>query len=151
MPNHEYLTLQEVADLLRCSRAQVRRLMDAGNLKGINIGVNLWRFNATGVAEWMRRRSGLVLLSDAPTTSGVYAIACGQYVKIGKARNIKRRMATLQACNPEPLKLLAVLSEDPADETMFHQRFAAYRHSGEWFRVEGELAAFLSITPAGDA
>jgi hypothetical protein len=71
---------------------------------------------------------------DPPDTAGVYAIECvNGYVKIGRARSISQRMHELQTGCPFELKLLAILSTDPNDESAFHKRFAADRRHGEWF------------------
>jgi hypothetical protein len=84
---------------------------------------------------------------EAPATSGVYAVqGYGDFVKIGRAKNIRERLLGLQGANPVPLKLLAVLSTNPEDEFVFHERFSDYRTIGEWFRLEGELKEFLGMT-----
>lgn len=63
------------------------------------------------------------------------------YVKIGRSRNPVARINTLQTFSPTPLKTLFILEGDRERE--LHQRFAAYRTKGEWFRVSGELREFI--------
>lgn len=54
MPSdNEFLTLEEVSKLLRCSRAQVRMLVQKQGLPGIKLGT-LWRFNAESVRQWLK-------------------------------------------------------------------------------------------------
>lgn len=75
---------------------------------------------------------------------GVYCILSGDFVKIGKSEKcVVSRVRELQTAHPTDLKLLGVLSDNPSDESKFHKRFAAQRARGEWFRLEGELLAFL--------
>ena len=95
-----------------------------------------------GVCE-VRMRAITAL--DVP---GVYCICSGGHpvrrVKIGcTTRSIKGRLAQLQVASAEPLRLLAVLSLDPADEPMFHLRFAAERRRGEWFELSEALRALI--------
>lgn len=72
-----------------------------------------------------------------------YVIRCGNFVKIGIANNIAERLRTLEAYNPHPLSVLAVLAGGRPVERSLHLRFAAYRHRDEWFREEGELAEWI--------
>jgi hypothetical protein len=71
---------------------------------------------------------------------GVYALLnrAGQ-VKIGKATNIKRRVGQLQIAEPFPLRLVAVLSPNPAMEREFHRRMRHLPRTGEWFVPEQRL------------
>jgi len=76
----------------------------------------------------------------APSKPGVYAIrGSGPFVKIGRADNIRRRLRQLQGAHPEPLTLVAVLSQNPDDEKLLHDRFALLRQRGEWFRLGAQL------------
>lgn len=75
----------------------------------------------------------------APSGPGVYAIRSGDFVKIGRSGNIKARLAELQAAHPTTLRLVAVLSHDPAEEPHFHRRLQRFRVRGEWFQLRGEL------------
>jgi hypothetical protein len=72
-----------------------------------------------------------------------YLIRCGSFVKIGMAADIADRLRALEAANPHELDVLKVLAGGRQVERSLHVRFAAYRHRGEWFRLEGELAAWI--------
>lgn len=74
----------------------------------------------------------------------VYFAAAGERVKIGKANDVTKRLATLQTGCPYKIKLLKVERGGVAVERDYHRRFAALRENGEWFRHEGELAQFLA-------
>jgi hypothetical protein len=88
---------------------------------------------------------------EPPATSGVYAIrGAGGWVKIGKAKNIRKRLQEIQSSQPLRVHLVAILSEDLSTESLFHERFASLRGFGEWFELRGELLAAL-LAHAGAA
>lgn len=72
-----------------------------------------------------------------------YVIRCGPFVKIGMAVDVETRFRTLLASNPFDLEMVAILPGGRAIERALHLRFAAQRHRDEWFREEGELAAWI--------
>ena len=70
----------------------------------------------------------------------VYFIQCGEHgpVKIGKAKNVERRLKTMQTGNPKKLYIRVVLNcgSDLAAyemESNLHRRFKKFRKYGEWF------------------
>ncbi|WP_187278259.1 GIY-YIG nuclease family protein [Methylobacterium sp. WL7] len=73
-----------------------------------------------------------------------YIIRCGPFVKIGMAVDVETRFRTLLASNPFDLEMVAILPGGRAVERALHLRFAAYKHRDEWFREEGELAAWIA-------
>lgn len=77
----------------------------------------------------------------------VYFAAAGERVKIGKANDLTKRLATLQTGCPYKIRLLKVERGGVAVERGYHRRFSALRENGEWFRNEGELADFLAGRP----
>lgn len=82
--------------------------------------------------------------SASPDAKGVYCVRSGEFVKIGKTIvGVGRRLRGLQTGNPEAVELLGMLSDNPAHEAKFHQRFAEYRSHGEWFKIDGDLKEFL--------
>lgn len=63
-----------------------------------------------------------------------YAISNGRAIKVGRAHDIRARLATLQTANPERLKLVATHQCDI--ESFAHARLeeqGVKRLSGEWF------------------
>ena len=79
---------------------------------------------------------------DVPVTS-VYFVQCvnGGPIKIGRARDVGRRFATLQTASAVPLTLLA--SSDRYDEADLHRFYGRERICGEWFRPSPRLCAFV--------
>ena len=93
----------------------------------------------------MEHRCLVVAPVAPPETPGVYVIqGVGDFVKIGKAKNIRHRMKEIQLAHPVPLRLLAVLDADPSAEGRYHQEFRHLRAHGEWFRYEGTLRAAVT-------
>jgi len=71
----------------------------------------------------------------------VYFIQSGSdgAIKIGFSSKVDIRLGSLQKANAETLRLLATIPGTMADEARLHQRFAAHRIRGEWFRPAEEL------------
>ena len=83
--------------------------------------------------------------APAPVARGpsIYFIRCGGFIKIGKADDPESRLTKMRTDNPLDLELLHAVPGDFDLERQLHKRFAAYHHRREWFRYEGELAAWL--------
>lgn len=73
-----------------------------------------------------------------------YIIRCRPFVKIGMTVDVEARFRQLLATNPFDLEMVAILAGGRAVERALHLRFAAHRHRDEWFREEGELAAWIA-------
>lgn len=81
----------------------------------------------------------------------IYFIVCGDLVKIGRASNVRARLASLQTGNPMPMMLLGEIHGDKTVEFDLHQLFYSFRVRGEWFRYDGELRAFIEKAIAAPA
>jgi hypothetical protein len=66
----------------------------------------------------------------------VYIAEAGDHIKIGWARDVRYRIATLQTGNPYPIELKGAIPDDNAYllEQILHGFFRAYNHNGEWHR-----------------
>lgn len=82
--------------------------------------------------------------------AGVYFIQQGDTgpIKIGWSKNVRSRLASLQTANPQRLRLLLVLKGEERDERRLHDWFSLERLGGEWFRGDGEVAAFVTSKKA---
>jgi len=69
----------------------------------------------------------------------VYFVRCRQFVKIGRTRNFKSRLAELGVGNPFPMELVWFTRGHLGLENHFHKKFAHLRHKGEWFEATREL------------
>lgn len=69
--------------------------------------------------------------------SYIYAIACGDHIKVGKANNPESRLSSIQTGNPLPCALIHAASVPGSmvyqAEKLAHDRLAAHRKAGEWF------------------
>ena len=54
MKDDEFLTLKEVADLLRVEVRTVKRLIDDGELKAVRVA-SRWRVRASAVQEYLKK------------------------------------------------------------------------------------------------
>lgn len=70
-------------------------------------------------------------------------------IKIGKANNLKRRLASLQTSASEPLRVLGVVPGDIPEEAALHAQFADTRLHGEWFAPSDRLLAYIAEVSYG--
>ena len=73
-----------------------------------------------------------------------YIIRSGPFVKIGASADVEKRVRELMISNPHEVTAVAVLAGGRTTEGKLHRRFKAYRHRHEWFREEGDLAAWIA-------
>ncbi len=71
-----------------------------------------------------------------------------QLVKIGRACNPLGRMKDLRTMNAAAVEPIAVLKVPEAE---LHERFAEFRHHGEWFRISDEMVDYLDEIDEIDA
>jgi hypothetical protein len=69
-------------------------------------------------------------------------------IKIGRAKDIDRRLKSLQTASPAQLELIKTIQvhgskEVQAKERELHQKFEHLHINGEWFRASAELLGFL--------
>ncbi len=68
----------------------------------------------------------------------------GGAIKIGvTAGSPQVRLSALQTGNPRRLELLASIPGSSREEAALHERFAALRIQGEWFRADDRLLGFI--------
>ncbi|MCO5072050.1 MAG: GIY-YIG nuclease family protein [Rhizobiaceae bacterium] len=134
-------TPSTLAERWACSERKVRLMIDNGDLIGFLLGPKLWRINATEVEEYEATRA----LPLPPKPASVYIIRAGDYVKIGKAGNVAKRLASLRTSSPVELTLLHTISDHDghALEKTLHSQFAHLRAQGEWFHYKGDLSAWV--------
>jgi len=75
----------------------------------------------------------------------VYFMRMNDVVKIGFSSDVGKRLNSIQTACPGPADVIKVIPGSDQTERYFHAHFANYRQQGEWFRLEGALAAFLSV------
>lgn len=81
--------------------------------------------------------------SETDVSQGfVYLMRCGWHHKIGKTKNVRRRLAQIQTGNPYKVELIhSIPCDDMAEvESALHKHFAQWRTNGEWFEFAGEIS-----------
>lgn len=134
-------TPNTLAERWRCSKATIIRMMKRGELRRSDFP--LIRFSLATVEAI---EAGA--LNSAP--GRVYFIEGGGLLKIGYTVDPVYRMRNLVAMSPVPLNKIAEIPGTPDDEKALHKQFAEYRAHGEWFRIEGALAAYIQTLNSGD-
>lgn len=86
--------------------------------------------------------------------ASVYFVKGGDYVKIGKAKDVEQRVRDLQVASPKKLKILYVIqvpeSRVNEEERRHHEKFKHLKASGEWFRYDDEIKEYIaSLHAAG--
>ena len=76
-----------------------------------------------------------------------------QAIKIGMAKNVEKRLKSLQTSSPILLELLHTIQLNSVEdaqklEMVLHQRFAHLRMNGEWFKSREELRTYIKYAPA---
>jgi hypothetical protein len=80
-------------------------------------------------------------------TGFVYAIESGDAVKIGWARDPRKRLSELNVGSPTEHKLLGFIEGTQARERELHSEFRHHRIRGEWFRKAGPVLEFVANLP----
>jgi hypothetical protein len=99
-------------------------------------------------AEWnaaVEERRGL----REPSAHGVYfveAVGTG-FVKIGRSKDIRTRIAQLRSTNGAILRLLRWENGGAREEKALHERWAGLRSHGEWFIVSAGMAFYMGALP----
>jgi len=83
----------------------------------------------------------------------VYFIYCAGRVKIGHTGDLHGRLKQLAIHSPAPLTAVLVVKGGREVEQELHDRFAADRLHGEWFRLSDPLRGLLRnrLCPVGRA
>src|SRR4051812_24444960 len=65
--------------------------------------------------------------------------------KVGDApKDVRKRLATLQQASPFELELVGVLDGPAYSESGLQHRFRGLRVRRRWYRLEGDLAAYVA-------
>jgi hypothetical protein len=88
----------------------------------------------------------------------LYAIRCGEFIKVGVANNMSARVSAMQTGNPHSLEVIAALEFEAEGAARFaekaaHHFMAQHVHRGEWFKIEAApvlelLHSLHAATPA---
>jgi excisionase family DNA binding protein len=76
-------------------------------------------------------------------TGFVYVIKAKNRVKIGYAKDVAKRLATLQTASPHRLVVVVHFPGNIEMERRLHARFAKHRSTGEWFTIHQNIRDWL--------
>ena len=94
------------------------------------------------VGELIKRDRNIIRQrSRATSDTYVYCISGGDSVKIGIAKDPRKRLNALQTGNANPLKILGTIKfptkmQAKQKEAVLHKRLRRFRQEGEWFSSE---------------
>lgn len=95
------------------------------------------------IADYLAEREEAYRRKPQPGEGTIYFVKCASFVKIGFTRSLSTRLETLAMGLPECPVLLLSKPGNVREERRLHAKFQAYRTHREWFRLEGELAAYI--------
>ena len=123
-----------------CSRSCAAKVTNREKPKRVTVPIPETEPQYRSDPAWLpdRYKRGDIRIADK-----TYVIRSGPFVKIGIAHDVERRFRDIMTANPHDLECLVVMAGGRALERSLHLRFAEYRHRDEWFRIEGELAAWI--------
>lgn len=134
----------ELADLHGVTESIIRKRCREGKLPFFRLG-KFYRFTPEVAHSEETRRSLHAVSKDSPTSfyrRAVYFVGSDLGpIKIGMAEDVQKRLASIQACSPSPLTLLATCGGGIKQERIYHKRFATHRLHGEWFEPHDDILA----------
>ena len=82
--------------------------------------------------------------ADAVKVGWVYFMEAAGLVKIGYTREIQQRLEHVQSHNAAEVRLVRKERGNRTLERSHHKRWRELRVRGEWYRLEGDLADYIS-------
>lgn len=138
------VTCFDAAVMLAVPITQVYKLVKSGKLRTYGDGRGL-RVLVASIDAYKNTpaepRIIKPLVKEPDKAKGfVYLIRLGLYHKIGIARNVRKRISSMQSGYPDEFELVhTVPTNDMRRAELFlHERFAAQRVRGEWFGLQPE-------------
>jgi DNA-binding XRE family transcriptional regulator len=79
------------------------------------------------------------------TDRTIYFVECSETkrIKIGRTKNLAKRLNALQTASPGQLRALASFEGPGRAETVLHDRFRHHNRGGEWFHPGEDLLEFI--------
>lgn len=111
--------------------------------------VRTWAEKDSKIVTPGKRTINLDKQTAKPLCYVYFILNCdSEATKIGIAKNVNRRIASLQTSSLSKLKLLGVLKAKSVNharevEKSLHQTFDKYHIRGEWFKAEVELLNYI--------
>lgn len=93
----------------------------------------------------IRKELDSIILQSFEFDTNVYFIynPGAHAIKIGKSKDVKKRLTSLETASPGKLKLLYSCPARNSWEKIIHDELGKYRMKGEWFEASKELFRFI--------
>lgn len=94
------------------------------------------------------------LLHRTGPVCGVYFVTCEGFIKIGHAKNIRKRLEAIAGLNPHRVWLRGFIETTTQDEAKtierdLHARFQRDHYRLEWFHFTDHIKRFIETLPIG--
>lgn len=94
------------------------------------------------IGYFSSKEEGIAALEQELNGSNVYFISDGDFVKIGKANNVEKRLKVLQTGNPKPLTIINIIECGDCKkayelEFFLHKMLKPLKVNGEWYKLGG--------------
>jgi|TARA_B110000093_G_C12710634_1_gene302052 hypothetical protein len=80
----------------------------------------------------------------------IYFLKANNRIKIGYANDPTQRIPSIQTSSPFELEVLLIINGNYDRERELHQKFEAFRKSGEWFEYSEPIKNFISQNSSED-
>lgn len=129
---HQYSNSQlaAIASVSKRTIRDARRCLEAGVSDEVRLGAWSVKYALQGLRK--------------PVVNGVYFIQCNDFVKVGFANNVHRRVKDLDTGCPYNLRLIAVEpTESRKREHELHRIFSGIRFKGEWYHLAAPITNYI--------
>jgi len=98
-----------------------------------------------GIRQDLSQYDKMRLVRAAKSMTNVYFVLATEslLIKIGRAKNVRKRLMALQTQSPCELKLLTSMRAHQAIEPYLHKQLADSRAHGEWFRADDRVLSVV--------
>lgn len=98
------------------------------------------------VDEILLARAVLAVHEQNVGAKFVYLVSVGRCIKIGIARDVTKRLKTIQTANSRDVRLCRVFSGGVDLEAKLHGMFSGQHRRGEWFARDRTVIEFIKRT-----
>lgn len=111
----------------------------------------LWNWDEVRESNFVVSPSDYVVPYKHSGPCRIYFAEVHDFIKIGYADAVKKRVKYLQVGGPYDINILHSTPGGPIEEEYIHRIFAADRVRGEWFRKTPRLLALIKVLKAQDS
>jgi hypothetical protein len=121
---------------------ELRSEIERGNLEYERIGSRIF-VTKNYIKRMQTRMQKRIPMRTDVADGWIYVVGFDNYLKIGFAKNVGKRLRTLQVGAPKALDVLLSVRGNMDHERFMHKRFAAHRLNGEWFAAHEDILNWI--------